>query len=99
MKLHYFTNFKAPWKPLAVELARRGHRVTFVGPTPAPDLAANPNITYQHVNFRSDMVLNSTHIMQGKYSLWDNIWVLSRVAVESQRQAAELPVVKRLIKE
>ena len=82
-----------------MELARRGHRVTFVGPTPAPDLAANPNITYQHVNFRSDMVLNSTHIMQGKYSLWVNIWVLSRVAVESQRQAAELPVVKRLIKE
>ena len=55
------------WKPLALELARRGHHVTFVGPFSDRELSSTPNITYDHVDLDLNKVINDTDIFHGNY--------------------------------
>ncbi len=58
---------KVVWKPLATELARRGHRITFMGPKADKDMANNDNITYVYTNIDLDKDFNSTSIFEGHY--------------------------------
>ncbi len=60
------TFLQVVWKPLVLELAKRGHQITFVGPYPDNDLASNPNITYAHTNNDIDHTINSTAVFLGE---------------------------------
>ncbi len=50
-----------------MELARRGHHVTFVGPFADRDLSSNPNITYDSIDIDVDRFLNATDVFLGNY--------------------------------
>ena len=59
--------FQVVWKPLAIELARRGHEVTFFGPYPDKTLESTQGIDYQHIRSKLGMqdLINSSHIFEG----------------------------------
>ncbi len=86
------------WKPLALELSRRGHRVTFVGPAPDHELDSHPGITYDFVASDVDRVINSTEVLSGKYPV-NTITDMNRLAVEVQGKAFGLPIVQKMLEE
>ncbi len=62
-------NCQVVWKPLVLELARRGHHVTLIGPVPDKDFSTNPNITFAHTNNDLEKSLNSTSVFLGENPL------------------------------
>ncbi len=55
------------WKPLALELALRGHHIYFVAPKFDSDLARNANVTFDFTGVSMEDYVNSTSIFEGNY--------------------------------
>ena len=69
------------WKPLALELANRGHQLTFVGPIPDQDLSSHQNIQYINMDFDTSAMVNSTDIFRGNHRLQTAAFMEAHVKV------------------
>jgi len=61
--LHY--RFKVVWKPVALELIKRGHTITWIAPQNDNELRTLKGITFVSTDMNVDTVVNSTEVFEG----------------------------------